>query len=294
MKISILIPVYNFDVGNLVRELESQCKKAIGLDDFEILLFDDASPEKYQNANLASDKISFKNLLENAGRSKIRNLLANAAQFDALLYLDCDSAIEKPDFINSYVQHYQDDSVVYGGRTYSNQSPKDTTFFRWKYGVEREIISANTRIQNPYHSFMTNNFLISKKVYLDIQLDEELKGYGHEDTLFGIELKKKKIPIIHIENPAVHIGLETKEVFFEKTKEGIQNLIHLYENKKIKPENTKLLSYYVKMNMFPLKNLFKIYYNSKSVKIEENLKSDNPNMRNFDLWKLNYMLNLNS
>jgi hypothetical protein len=84
------------------------------------------------------------------------------------------------------------DVVVYGGRNYEAKPPKEKElFFRWWYGVNRETISVAEREVAPYHAFMTNNFLIPKQLFLSIKLDEKLKGYGHEDTLFGIELKKK-------------------------------------------------------------------------------------------------------
>lgn len=294
MKISILIPVFNFDVSHLVEELFSQSQQAHNLGDFEILLFDDGSTQKYNNASLANEKITYKEFKENQGRSRIRNLLAENAQFEALLFLDCDSRIDQLDFIKAYVQNFQDGSVVYGGRTYDKQPPEDAYFLRWKYGIEREIISANIRIENPYKSFMTNNFLIDRKVFLNIQLDESLKGYGHEDTLLGIELKKAGIPIIHIDNPAVHIGLETEAEFLEKTKEGIRNLWYLKEEGKLSCKDVKLLKYQRIMSKFPLKNLFTAYYKRKAKKIEANIKSKQVNIRSFDLWKLHYLLNLKS
>ncbi len=294
MKISILIPIFNFNVEELVRELKAQCEAAHDLKDFEILLFEDGSKEKFQNASLVSEKIIYKEFQENQGRSKIRNLLAQSSKFEALLFLDCDSRIDKKDFIKAYIQNFQEGSIVYGGRTYDSKEPSQEVYLRWKYGVEREIISADVRIQNPYKSFMTNNFLIDKKVFLDIGLDESLKGYGHEDTLLGIELKKQGIPIIHIDNPAVHIGLETKEDFLEKTKEGLKNLLDLHHQKKLGSGEVKILKYYTYFKFFPIKQLFQKYYQKKERSILEDLDSKEVNIRNFDLYKLNYLLSLKS
>ena len=294
MKISILIPVYNFDVKSLVEALYTQCTQVHNLADFEILVYEDGSKETFENAGLQHEKIRYVALPQNIGRSAIRNKLAADARFEALLFLDCDSAIRKQDFIKAYVQHYQDEVVVYGGRTYDEQEPSDEVFFRWKYGVEREIIPADDRILHPYRSFMTNNFLITKSVFLKLKLDESLKGYGHEDTLFGLELEQNEIPIIHIDNPAVHIGLESTEEFLNKTKEGIGNLVHLYQKKKIKPQDVKLLSYYAKFKFFPLKQLFNIYYRKNEQKILDNMHSKEVKVYYFDLFKLYHILNLNS
>lgn len=294
MKISILIPVFNFDVSDLVEELENQCQSAHTLEDFEIRLYDDGSANHFSNSKLRSDKIIFKEFSENQGRSRIRNTLAKEAAFEALLFLDCDSRIDQKDFIKNYVQNYQDGSVVYGGRTYDKSPPESTFYFRWKYGLEREIISADIRIQNPYRSFMTNNFLIDRLVFNQIGLDEGLKGYGHEDTLLGIELEKKEIPIIHIDNPAAHIGLESKEDFLNKTKEGLKNLLLLFEQSKLKSKDVRILKYYTYFRIFPVKQIFLKYYSLRKRSIEKNLSSKEVEMKNFDLYKLNYLLNLES
>lgn len=294
MKISILIPVFNFDVSDLVNELDHQCSTAHILDDYEIRLYDDGSKNRYANSSLASEKIIYREFSENQGRSKIRNTLAYGAEFEALLFLDCDSRIDKKDFIKSYVQNFQDGAVVYGGRTYDQNEPDSDVYFRWKYGIEREIIPADIRIQNPYNSFMTNNFLIDKKVFQSIGLDESLKGYGHEDTLLGIELKKSQVPIIHIDNAAVHIGLEKSEEFIQKTNEGLKNLHKLLLQGKLKSEDVRILKYYSYFKVFPVKQVFQKYYNWKKRSIEENLNSREIQMKNFDLYKLNYLLNLKS
>ncbi len=39
--------------------------------------------------------------------------------------------------------------------------------------------------------------------------------FGNEDTLFSYNLKRKKITVSHIENPANHLGLETSEAFLK-------------------------------------------------------------------------------
>ncbi|MBK9012976.1 MAG: hypothetical protein IPM82_02230 [Saprospiraceae bacterium] len=66
---------------------------------------------------------------------------------------------------------------------------------------------------------MTNNFLIPRQLFLEIQFDETLRQYGHEDTLFGMELARRQVPIVHIDNPLEHIGLEPVDVFLRKTEQ---------------------------------------------------------------------------
>ena len=83
--LSILIPVYNFDVRVLVEELHRQ---ALGLSlPAEILCFDDGSAEQWKTLNrevALLSSVRYKEWPENLGRSRIRNALADAARLGTL------------------------------------------------------------------------------------------------------------------------------------------------------------------------------------------------------------------
>ena len=291
--LSILIPVYNFNVVMFVADLQQQalaCKI-----DFEIICVDDCSAEVIKNENKALkaiDGVVYEELPENIGRSKIRNLLAEKARYQNLLFLDCDSATVDNNFVKRYVKAIDNSSVIYGGRCYEQNSPLNLDeHFRWWYGVQRETISLAQRKKQPYHSFMTNNFLIPKSIFMRIKLDETLKGYGHEDTLFGLELKKKKISIKHIENPLYHIGLESLGEYILKTEEGLRNLKHLIETNKI-DTSVKLYRYYLLLNKFGLATKVFNYYQNNKTEILQKLKEKEPKIRWFDLYKMGYLISL--
>jgi hypothetical protein len=195
-------------------------------------------------------------------------------------------------FVRNYIENLKLNTVVYGGRNYAKEAPvAKETHFRWWYGVNRETISAKERVKQPYDSFMTNNFLIPKTLFNAIKLDETLQGYGHEDTLFGIELKKKNIPILHIENPLCHIGLEGLDEFLQKTKEGIQNLHQLIQSGKV-DESIKLFRFYKLVNKLGLSNKILKYYTKNKTTIEQKLAEKEPNLRWFDIYKLGYLISL--
>ena len=50
-----------------------------------------------------------------------------------------------------------------------------------------------------------------------------VKGYGHEDTLFAMELKRHGFAVTHIDNPLEHIGIEPVEEFLRKSANGVTN-----------------------------------------------------------------------
>lgn len=291
--LSILIPIYNFDVVDFVKDLSTQA--SLCNIDFEILCFDDGSTNEFKvkNSPLATIQgVIYTELPQNVGRSKIRNLLAEHAKYEYLLFLDCDSKTNSNQFIANYIKHAIPKAVVYGGRNYAAEPPQEKeTHFRWWYGVKRETIAVNDRLKQPYHSFMTNNFLIPKSLFLSIKLDETLQGYGHEDTLFGLELKKRKISMLHIENPLCHIGLESVDEFLQKTREGIQNLVLLIQSGKV-DNSIKLYRYYGLVKKIGVENKVLEYYLRNTIKIEQKLKGEKPNLRWFDIYKLGYLISL--
>ena len=232
--LSILIPVYNFDVTHLVTELHRQAE-ALG-ELYEICLLDDGSDEKFKvrNRDLSQkDNVRYEELHQNIGRAAIRNRLVEMAQYDYLLFMDCDSGVVMPHYLQTYVAAVHPQRLLYGGRAYLPKPPSDPQYLlHWNYGRQREQQDFLERQKNPYHSFMTNNFLIPKSIFASITFDESLRTYGHEDTLFGMELAKKNIEIQHLNNPLLHLGLESTGVFLSKTKMAVHNLAQLQQQGK--------------------------------------------------------------
>ncbi len=296
--LSILIPILNFDIRPLVADLHGQCE-ALGIG-YEIVCFDDGSTTEFKALNKEVWKLTnviYREMTQNLGRSAIRNALGKAARFEFLLFMDCDSKVVSQDFIKKYLEAIQlggnfklppnaaAGTLVYGGRCYSEAPPADKSlFFHWHYGKNREQTTPEERSRSPYHSFMTNNFLIPKAIFLDILFDETLRQYGHEDTLFGMELAQKQVPILHIDNPLEHIGLEPVEVFLRKTEHAIENLARLKREGKM--IETKLLTTYDLCKKWGLTGLIGFVFSKTKKLVVNNLKSDSPNLKWFDFYKL--------
>ena len=224
--ISICIPVYNFNITALVNELSNQVN-SLNIP-CEIIVIDDGSVHFKEVNKIACDKHTYIELPGNIGRARIRNLFLKYAQYPYLLFLDCDSQIKTSSFLSNYVEILKDNpSVVCGGRIYENTRPNREKRLRWKYGILRESQPYAVRREFPYKSFMTNNFLISKKVFEENKFDERILKYGHEDTLFGFSLKKRNIKITHIDNPVINGDVELNREYLNKTREGVINLVNI-------------------------------------------------------------------
>jgi glycosyltransferase involved in cell wall biosynthesis len=294
--LSILIPVYNYDLTSLVNDLQASASYAEV--EFEILIGDDGSKQEFGDIfiELAKmDKVRLVQMEKNSGRSKIRNHLAKQAANEWILFIDADSEIPGKNFIKNYLSFTGNEiTCVCGGRAYKSEVPaKPELYLHWKYGRNREVKAVKYRKKNPWSGFQSNNFLIRKSIFEDPMFNEKISGYGHEDTLFGIELKKRNIPILHINNPALHIGLEDSVQFIEKAREGVRNLLKVHQ---LQPEiatgHNRLLNCYLFLKKTGMRRVFAFLFRVLGSKIEKSLYFKPVNLYLFDFYRLSYMMSL--
>lgn len=291
--LSICIPIYQYEIYSLVKELNKQCN--LLSNPFEIICIDDNSDTIYKKKNIKIEEfnnVSYFQLESNIGRSKIRNLFLNKANFNSLLFLDCDCSIPNSDFIQNYLNNIQHD-ISYGGRKHYESKPSnDAIVLRWKYGKEREDLSFNERKKSPFISFRSNNFMIKKHVFSIVNFDETITKYGHEDTLFALQLKKEKININHIENIVIHEGLENNSDFIAKTKIAVDNLNELIKSNKLELNEIKLFK-----TLKALENSKLIFFIKpfSFLLIEKSIKKlleKNPKIFWLDIYKLFYLIQI--
>ncbi|MCD7972059.1 MAG: glycosyltransferase [Candidatus Azobacteroides sp.] len=287
--LSICIPIYNFDVRALTHTLREQ---GIQLNiPFELLLIDDASEENYSKINASLSDLShvtYQVLENNTGRAKIRNLLAEKATYEHLLFIDCDSAILSPDYLKAYFELIITNTygIVSGGRKYTDLPPEKDFYFHWYYGVYRESVSPG---------FMSNNFLIRRSLWEKVRFNENLTKYGHEDTLFQIELQRIGIPVGKINNPVIHMGLDNNKAFIKKSEDCIVNSLFILENQLIRNTEVKhfrLLDMYLKIKKLHLNKFFRYVYGFTHKKIRSSFFHRKPNLFLFDVYKLLYICSI--
>jgi glycosyltransferase involved in cell wall biosynthesis len=292
MKISLLIPVFDYDIVALVHSM----KGALGqVPEFcEILIGDDGSSPEYREKyrSLESENVRLIISEKNIGRASIRNKLALEAKGDFLLFIDADAML--PGTAEAYILKWLPAMtrarVLSGGVMYHDSAPGDPDkLLRWKYGKSREQVKAAERNKHPHAGFSTFNVLIEKSVFSKIRFNEELKQYGHEDTLMGYQLKKAGINILHIDNPLVHEGLESNKDFLGKTKLGIENLSKLYDNvtdKKAFSETVKILRFYNRMRFFRVSRILAGIFIRYRDRMEIRLDSSNTSLLLFGFYKI--------
>jgi hypothetical protein len=292
--ISVLIPIYNFNVAKLVKDLHAQLTYANVV--FEMILGDDASTQQYNNEKLTDlPEVTYFSLPENIGRAKIRNLLVGKANFPYLLFMDCDAAVSSSLYINNYLVEISRNSTpvcIIGGVAYRKQKPNPKYYLRWDYGNKRETTDADIRNEKPYKSFTSFNAVFSKSIFDLVKFDESFSTYGNEDTFFGNQLRNTKIPVIHINNPLFHDGLDTNEDYVSKVETSIDNLISLFRSKKIDSNfisENRLLAIYFRCKKLLSIPLLRLYYKIFLKNIKQRILRKS-SIFWLDVYKLGYLV----
>ena len=291
--LSVLIPVFNWDVRALVESLIAQQADWPG--PVEIVLLDDGSDEQFRVLNRALAQwpgVRYRELPRNVGRAAIRNQLVTAAQYDWLLLLDNDSELPDARFLARYAAARDSAAVLIGGTCYAPAPPADPALrLRWQYGQAREARPAAGRQRQPYAQLTINNALVMAEVLRRFPLDERLTGYGHEDTRFGLELAAAQVPVRHLDNPVRHEGLEPAAAFLAKSEQAVRNLAQVYHSDGLGADS-RLLQAAVRLRRLGVAAAAGAVLARLEPRLRRNLLGPRPSLRALDLLKLRWLLGL--
>jgi glycosyltransferase involved in cell wall biosynthesis len=286
--LSILIPVYNYNVTSLVQTLAVQLTKTAK--EGEIILLDDGSTSFVSENQLLQTIpfVSFHRNEKNEGRMVARQRLSELAQYDHFLFIDCDSDIIKDDFVSAYFNLIEKDAaLVTGGRVYTTSPPTDCKMMlHWKYGTKRES-SKNA-------GFMSNNFLIKRELFNQLQSPVHLTSYGHEDSWWGIQFEQLGVQCKYINNPVLHAALEKADIFLLKSEAALANLLILEKNidKRLLSKHIKIYRWYLRLSKAGLAGLYLFFEQPFHTYFRKNILSCKPGLLFFDCYRLAHLIRL--
>lgn len=288
--ISVLIPVFNYDVVSLVNTIHTQlqlCDIA-----FEIICLDDGSqPDIIQHNEIVSslEFTTYEKSTINLGRTMVRQHLAEKASYEHLLFLDADVMPTSKAFIENYIKSIDaKNAVIYGGIAYEKHKPTDEYLLRWTYGKSYEQVTAKRRNKTPYKITVSANMLIEKSLFLNVNSQILKRGYG-ADTIFGAQLIYKNVGVLHIENAVFHLGIEHNAIYLRKMERATETLLSLYKNDNIRNQQNDLLNLYTKLRQFGGNHLFSILFKLSNNRMKANLLGKNPSMKILQFYKIGYM-----
>lgn len=284
--ISILIPVYNYDVVPLAEEIHAQATR-LNIP-FEILIYDDGSKSELNKKNNTLNSLEgcvFNILDINIGRSALRNLLATNAKFEHLLFVDAGTHPKENFFLRNYLQFFGKEMVV-GGMTHLHKPPKKPYKLRWLYTKKRESNFKNGKV------FCSSNFMIKKNVFECYPFDQTITTYGYEDVVFFENLKKNGVPITFIENPVIHDAGDDAHTFLLKTETAIRNLKMLTASNKLSIHATKTTRLSNALKKLKLDGVTAFIFNKTKSLLIKNLESSRPSIHLFNFYRVGYYCTL--
>jgi len=284
--LAICIPVYNRNISALIYQLEAQLLSYSGR--YEILAYDDGSSLQYkvENQKIKAHGLIYAEFNKNIGRASIRNILGLSAQSKYLLFLDNDNEIITSDFVKKYFDliDQEEPALICGGVQYPKNSYTEKDKLHWKYG--NQIISTISSKINP--TFISFNFLIRQDIFLQFHFNSELKTYGHEDTLMGMQLQENGYKLRFVDNPVLHAELDSTPEYLKKNLSAVLNLALLYKNKAHHTliEQSRLAQAYNRLKKWRLTGMFSLVYKLIEPSIIKNLNSNDPSLGFFKVFKL--------
>ncbi|MHA7060002.1 glycosyltransferase family 2 protein [Aquimarina sp. M1] len=291
--LSILIPVYNYDVVPLVDELTNQLNTLDCI--YEIIILDDCSTKPgLVNSKILNEISNCSYIIQsnNLGRTATRLNLAKMAAYNWLLFLDADIMPKRKDFISTILKSiHRNIDIIFGGVDYQTNVPNTNIILRWLYGRKKEMKSVRTRNKNTYTSIISQNFLIQKRICLEVLEAIDLNRYGL-DIYFSYQLEQKRARVLHIDNPTVHLGLEKNSSFLKKSMLSTETTLYLEKQSKIPKNYRPIQRAYLILKKTHTAGLFFLLIKKFENAIVKNIKSGKPKIFLFDLYRLYYFIKI--
>jgi glycosyltransferase involved in cell wall biosynthesis len=219
-RLAICIPAYRDDASALIHQL-GLLPEAAGC---ALLLYDDGSANDrlVKNHTEALKHYAGPSLmhvaLQNRGRSYARNWLVAQAPVDWILLIDADMVPDDASFLKRYIdaiEHAKSPALIAGGFSLDKARPDPANLLHYEQARASDCVDARTRATDPGRFVFSSNILVHRKLLEQVPFDEGFSGWGWEDVDWGLRVVGA-FPILHIDNTATHLGLDSDEALLDK------------------------------------------------------------------------------
>ncbi len=231
-RLSVLIPYLNDDPCTLLHALGREAEALGGT--VEVVLLDDGSGDDALAdrviAAIHDSAIPARSvrLFANEGRARGRNRLAANARAGHLLFLDSDMLPDAPDFLVQWIDLVDrcDPAVAFGGFSLKQAPLVREHALHRQMAMRSDCAGAEQRRLKPEKYVFTSNLMIRRAVFEAEPFDEGFKGWGWEDVEWGVRVSRRH-PIVHVDNPATHLGLDPPMVIAAKYEQSAANFARI-------------------------------------------------------------------
>ena len=230
--LSVLMPFLHDDPRPLIAALDREAGALAGA--VELVLLDDGGGDDVMAREVTSavDALALParliQLPRNEGRSKGRNRLARHARSASLLFLDSDMLPDASDFLGRYLDLVRSDDppVAFGGFSLKQVVLTPEHRLHFKMASRSDCAPAERRREAPAKYVFTSNLLIRRDVFEAEAFDEGFTGWGWEDVEWGVRVVRRH-PILHLDNPATHLGLDPARIIAQKYEQSAANFARI-------------------------------------------------------------------
>ena len=217
--LSVLVPFYKDDTVALLQHLDSQIMGR----SIEVLFYDDGTQDADLTArtglsvNAAKGSMTLLTNTENKGRSFARNALFEAARADWVLFLDADMLPSRETFLESYLTLIETcgADIIFGGfEVEAKQKDANRDLHRALSEISDCLTLAERQAGGPQY-VASSNLCVRRTVLEEEPFDSGFSGWGWEDSEWAARVAKR-YSLVHVDNPAVHLGLETTETLLKR------------------------------------------------------------------------------
>jgi hypothetical protein len=227
-RLSVLTPFYKYDPSELIARL------APAPADVELILLDDGSNSAalaanvisaLEKANIAARLIIWR---DNGGRAAARNRLLEEARGEYVLFLDADMLPDSARFLHAWlgVIQTQRPEAAFGGLSLTHADVCPETALHHDLFASSDCAPAYQRERKAAQSVASANLLVRRAFLNQLPFDNGFIGWGFEDTDWALTAARHT-PILHVDNPATHAGLDDVETLMRKSAEAGPNFARL-------------------------------------------------------------------
>ncbi len=217
--LSVLVPFFRDDAAALLQALDLEATDA----PVEILIYDDGTGDTELTERIAETVGHAQRPMrlitnpKNQGRSAARNALFEAARAEWVLFLDADMLPAKTDFLQTYLTLIKEANadVIFGGFKVEPTSENADLNLHRALSEVSDCLSLSARQAAGPQYVASSNLCVRSDVLIAQPFDAGFSGWGWEDSEWAARVTKQ-FTLLHADNPALHLGLETTDTLLRR------------------------------------------------------------------------------